>query len=281
MPSMAILIVCRNRRETTLAALRRVAGQDLTIPRTIVLFDDASSDGTVEAVLDEFPDVRIVRGDGNAFWNGGLHAVWQAALAEPVDAFLWLNDDVVLDADAFAHLAQAWRQLAQGKEPRFILAGATRGDDGAVSYGGMRHEKSPVALRFRAVAPTDQLQPVDTFNGNIVLVPRHVVKEIGINDPYFHHNLGDVDYGLRARAAGIPILLLPGTLGHCAANDTKRTKGYGAPGTSAIHNWRKVNTHHGLPFKSWWRMTRRHSGRWWPLHFILPYRWLVLPWRRR
>ncbi len=117
--------------------------------------------------------------------------------------------------------------------------------------------------------------PVDTFNGNVVLVGKGTVAAIGLNDPAFFHNMGDIDYGLRARDAGIPVLLLPGTLGECASNAAKRYRGYGAPDLSVIEQWRKVNTHHGMPFASWWRLTRRHSGKWWLLHFLLPYRHLV------
>lgn len=277
-PVWAILMVCRNRRDTTLKALRCVATQDRAAAHRIILFDDASTDGTVESVAAEFPTVTIVNGDGKAFWNGGLYRAWTEALDAQVNGFLWLNDDVELEADAFARLSESWRALATRDKP-FILVGATRGDHGEVSYGGMRWDATPFAFRLSSVAPSDTFEAIDTFNGNIVLVPRTVVERIGINDPAFHHNMGDVDYGLRASRAGISVLLLPGTLGHCALNETKRSRGYGARGLSVSEQWRKVNTHHGLPFASWWRMTRRHSGKWWLFHFLLPYRWLVLPWQ--
>lgn len=276
--SLAILLVCRNRRETTLRALRRIREQDMTLSLRILLFDDASDDGTPQAVAREFPEVRIISGDGNAFWNGGLHRVWQAALQEPVSAFLWLNDDVELDGDAFPRLLDSWRQMqVRTTDGRFILVGATRGVDDTVSYTGMRANHSPFAFRLKQIEPTEELQPIDTFNGNIVLVTRPVVERIGINDPAYFHNWGDLDYGLRAVQAGVPVMLMPGKLGYCAANDVKMNRGYGSPYLTIRQQWQKVNTHHGLPFTSWLRLTRRHSGLWWPLHFLIPYRWLILP----
>lgn len=278
LPDLAILLVCRNRRATTLRALRSISAQQSSAQLHVVLFDDASTDGTPDAVMAEFPEVSIVHGDGNAFWNGGLHKSWKAALDKPVGAFLWLNDDVDLDSDAFARLAGAWRSAyAEVGNASFILVGATRGEDGEVSYGALRCAHTPFAFRVRLAGATETLTLVDTFNGNIVLVPRTVVDKIGINDEAFHHNMGDVDYGLRARSAGIPVLLIPGTLGFCAANDAKTSRGYGAPSLSTLEQWRKVNSHHGLPVTSWWRLTTRHSGKWWPLHFLIPYRWLFLP----
>ncbi len=278
LPPIAILIVCRNRRVTTIEAIRRLREQSLTLPYTVVLFDDASSDGTAEAVLAEDPNAVVVHGNGDAFWNGGLFHAWQRALELPVDAFLWLNDDVALDPDAFVRLSQAWETMrSRCSDEAFLIAAATRGSDGGITYGGMRRVRSPYAFRLTPVSPRDVLVDIDTFNGNIVLVPRLVVERIGVNDPAFYHNLGDMDYGLRARRAGVSVMLAPGTLGCCEANLAKRERGFGAIGLPLREQWRKVNTHHGLPFRSWWRFTRRHSGVWFLLHFLLPYRKLIVP----
>lgn len=276
--TVAVLLVCYNRRETTLRALRALAAQGGAMRLEIVLFDDASTDGTAEAVLREFPAARIVRGDGSAFWNGGLHACWTAALDLPVDAYLWLNDDVALDPDALARLAAAFTEAeaAQG-DRRFVIAGATRGEQGEISYAGFNRVHTPFALRFVKAPPTDRLQPVDTFNGNIVLVPKAVVDEIGVNDPTYLHNFGDMDYGLRAGRAGMRVLLAPGVLGMCAANHEKSARGFGSPALSLAQQWKVVNTHRGLPFKTWLRFTSQYSGIWFPLHFLLPYRHLVIP----
>lgn len=281
--SILVLLVCRNRRDTTLATIDRIKRQDASVAASIAVFDDASDDGTPEAIAAAYPEITIVRGDGNAFWNGGLHRLWSAVQGRDVDAFLWLNDDTWLDDDAFARLERCWRtQQAGRRDRRLILVGSTRDEDGSLSYGAFDVVPSPTAFKLALRTPdAERLTPVDTFNGNIVLVGKGTVEAIGLNDPGFFHNLGDVDYGLRARAAGIPVLLVPGTLGLCAGNRAKRDRGYGAPGLSVMEQWRKVNSHHGIPFASWWRLTRRHSGKWWPLHFLLPYRHLAKVWKLR
>jgi GT2 family glycosyltransferase len=271
-----VLIVCYNRRETTLMALRALKRAREDADLRVVLFDDGSTDGTAEAVSTEFPDTIIVEGDGSFFWNRGLHAAWARARSLDVDAFLWLNDDVVLDPDALTRLKRAWAQMTALRHDRkFILVGATRSSSGSVSYGGYRTESSPFAMRFRMVQPQQGLAKIDTFNGNIVLVPSEVTKCIGLNDPAYHHNFGDTEYGLRATRNGIDVRLAEGTLGVCEPNLEKYEKGLSGKNVRLIDRWRKVNTHHGLPFKSWLRFTRRYSGIWFPLHFILPYRRLL------
>lgn len=277
-PTLAVLLVTHNRRNTTLravAALKNCHAFSLKL----VVFDDASTDGTPKAIRTAWPDARIISGEGDAFWNGGLYRAWTEALSTNSDAYLWLNDDVVLDGDAFEKLRAEWDARSPVEKDECILIGATRGSHGEPTYGGLIASRKPTALHFELAPVRDRTFEVDTFNGNIVLVPRSVVTTIGINDPRYFHNFGDIDYGLRATREGIRVLQLAGTLGICDANDAKKLTGYGSPKLSIIEQWRKVDSHHGLPPRSWWIFTRQHSGPWWPVHFLLPYRHLLKFWR--
>ena len=266
LPRIAVLMAVHNRRELTLRALRSLEEARGAFDITIVLLDDASSDGTGEAVMAAWPGAIVLRGDGNAFWNGGMHKAWAHAVTLQQDGYLWLNDDVDLDTDALPRLAAEWHRQG-GAEAPFILVGATRSRDGGMTYSAQRRVYSPFALKFARLPIGADLQHADTFNGNIVMVSQATVSRIGINDPAFFHALGDIDYGLRARRAGIPVLLLPGTLGVCEANPPVALN----RGTWG-ERWRRVQSHRGLPFRNWWRITRRYSGLWFPLHFLLPYR---------
>jgi len=58
---------------------------------------------------------------------------------------------------------------------------------------------------MKLVKPTGMMQAIKNLNGNVVLVPRKIFLQLGNLDPYFHHDLGDVDYGLRAIKAGIGV----------------------------------------------------------------------------
>lgn len=275
---IAVLYVCFNRRETTLRSIRSLMANARRFDVQPLLFDDASSDGTAEAVLAEFPQTILVAGDGTAFWNGGLHRVWTKALDLPVDAFLWLNDDVELDQDALDRLAAAWNDREKlSPERGFILVGATRGEDGAVTYSGFDRRHKVLSWGIERVPPGSDFIPVDTFNGNIVLIPMQVVERIGINDPAFFQGMGDIDYGLRAGKAGIIAWLLPGTLGVCAPNSAKEIGIFGGPELTFRQRLKRVNSHLGLPVASWLRLTRKHSGIWFPLHFLMPYRGLFVP----
>ena len=87
----AILITCFNRKDKTLSCLKSVYAQaevkDLSL--TIYLVDDGSSDGTSNAVSSAYPEVNVLFGDGNLYWNGGMNLAWRTAIKECFDYYIW------------------------------------------------------------------------------------------------------------------------------------------------------------------------------------------------
>jgi GT2 family glycosyltransferase len=266
LPRIAVLLAAHNRRPLTVRAIEALKGAEAFFDLTVVLLDDASKDGTADAVRETWPGAIVLQGDGNCFWNGGMHAAWTHALTLGMDGYLWLNDDVELDNDAIARLAEEWARQGPATRP-FVLVGATRDHAGQLSYSGQVRKHNPLRLWFDRLPLADALQKADTFNGNIVLISKATVDRIGINDPVFLHTLGDIDYGMRASRAGIPIWVLPGTLGICNNNPPVHFN-EGSIGA----RWRKITSHRGIPLRNWWTITRRYSGVWMPIHFLLPYR---------
>jgi GT2 family glycosyltransferase len=67
--------------ELTLARLRSLRAQN-TLGATLDVYvvDDASTDGTADRVSAEHPEVVLLRGNGDLFWNGGTRVALGAAL---------------------------------------------------------------------------------------------------------------------------------------------------------------------------------------------------------
>jgi GT2 family glycosyltransferase len=86
--------------------------------------------------------------------------------------------------------------------------------------------------------------------------------------------MGDTDYGLRARALGIPSYVAAGIVGHCSQNPLAGS--YLDPSLPLARRWQLMRSRKGLPVRSWLHFCRRHGGRAWPLHFAWPYTKLVL-----
>ena len=98
MLKIAVLIVCHNRKEKTIKCLQKLYSQKNieNIKFKVFLVDDGSSDGTEHAISQSFPDVVIIKGNGNLFWAGGMRIAWNSAKKKQYDYYLWLNDDVFL-----------------------------------------------------------------------------------------------------------------------------------------------------------------------------------------
>jgi GT2 family glycosyltransferase/glycosyltransferase involved in cell wall biosynthesis len=269
--TIAVLLTCHNRRENTLAcleSLRATAISGITV--NVHLVDDASNDGTAEAVAAAYPEVEISRGSGDLFWGGGMRLAFTRAVPARPDYVLWLNDDVVLDPDALERLLTAYATLCAGRQPLAIVAGSARDPQtGATTYGGVRRTSRLRRMAFALVAPTDTPQACDTMNGNVVLVPRSVYSVVGNIDERFTHAMGDLDYGLRARSAGCQVFLAPGHVGTCRVNPAAGT--FRDATLSRRERLRQVASPKGLPLAEWAAFCRRHGGPLWPALALSPY----------
>ncbi len=208
MNTLAIIITVYNRRIKTLQCLSDLRHQiSLTNVRIdIYITDGGSTDGTVEAVKEGFPDVDI-EVCKNLFWNRGMHASWErAARKQNYDYYLWLNDDVTLSSNCIQSLLDA----SQEKNEKAIIVGATTDTKTKqkLTYGGR--------IEGKGIPPVNgELTKVDFFNGNIVLIPVAVFEKLGNLDYYYTHSKGDFDYGIRAKKTGIEVFQCGKVLGEC------------------------------------------------------------------
>lgn len=194
MTKLAVLLTVHNRKQKTLDCLRGLFRQEMPedCSLEVYLTDDGCTDGTPEAVKREFPQVNIVEGDGNLFWNRGMYRAWEtAANSEDYDFYLWLNDDTVLLPGALKALVQE-----AAEKPDSVIVGSTRSsiDSEKLTYGGQFYG--------RQIMPNGYLQKCQTFNGNIVLVSKAIFHLIGNLDWAYRHAIGDLDYGWMVTRSG-------------------------------------------------------------------------------
>jgi GT2 family glycosyltransferase len=210
MNNIAVLLTCHNRREKTVNCLRSL--YNCLVPANhefnVFLVDDGSTDGTSEAVKKEFSEVNVIQGNGQLYWNRGMHLAWEtAAKAESFDYYLWLNDDVELFPDSIIDLLEA----LNGKNA--IICGTMRSKNQAIpTYGGR-------IFKGNLLVPNGTPQFCNAINGNLVLVPANVYKIIGNLDPLFPHTMGDFDYGFRAKKKGISSYIASNYSGYCEKNE--------------------------------------------------------------
>jgi GT2 family glycosyltransferase len=200
-----IIIPVFNRAHFTRECLLSLRKQTDQRFRTVVV-DDGSTDGTGQMLIDEFPEVEVVQGDGNLFWTAGVNAGIRRALDLGATRIMTLNNDVVTAPDFVAQML-----AAADRNPTAVL-GALELDiaTGKPIYGGE-------LLDFRTNTRRDLLEelkpnqyqglhPVTYLPGRGLLIPKGVIDKIGLFDEKrLPHYLADFDYTSVARRNGFPV----------------------------------------------------------------------------
>lgn len=125
--TIAVIMTCYNRREKTLESLAGLFTQKLPpeVILTVYLVDDGSTDGTSEGVQEQYPNVKLLKGNGSLFWNGGMRCAFAEAIASDPEFYLWLNDDTVLYPDAIAKALSTYQLLKAQGELLGVVVGST------------------------------------------------------------------------------------------------------------------------------------------------------------
>ncbi len=241
---VAVLITCHNRVDFTIKCLKSLLIEQNKLD--VYLVDDNSTDQTKDVVNELFPQVNLIDGDGNLFWNRGMYLAWVNASRSNYDYYLWVNDDVVLDPSYFQELFEC-SELNNGEA---IISGLVENDKGQTIYGGTdAHDNLYQA--------NGKLNSIKNLNGNVVLVPRYVFEKVGFLDNQFHHDIGDVDYGLRAKKLGISVLTTRINIGKGHENNICRVRKnnvslinrfkvlYSPLGANPIHHFVFLKRHKG------------------------------------
>lgn len=214
MMKVAILLTVHNRREKTLECLQSLWQQADAMKGvtdysfSVYLVDDGSVDGTSEAVSAQFPQTTIIRGNGELYWNHGMHLAWNRASEDGQDFYIWLNDDTILKEGAISCLLETSGYLKH----KAIVVGTAINSQGFPSYGGRSKSN-------KIIIPDETLPvPCFTFNGNLVLIPKYVFGILGNLEERYSHSFGDYDYGVRAEKNNITKVVAPGYLCVCDRN---------------------------------------------------------------
>lgn len=196
----AIIIPVHNRIRHTLPCVQRLAWCIGLPDWQVIVVDDASTDGTAEALRTQFPQVRIVSGDGSLFWTGGIAAGMSNALAKGATEIVWLNDDTEVDEVSLRRLVGLVRE-----DQRRVI-GATAVVAGKVQS---HHCRS----RREVIAAEGELAPADVLAGFLVAFSSDVPARIGLPDTSrFPHYAGDSAYTHEAHKAGFTLLVDGGSL---------------------------------------------------------------------
>lgn len=177
----------------------------------IVVYDNASTDGSVALLRARFPDLEVVEMGG----NDGPCPVRNRGLEEAQSRWvLQVDSDVILEKDCLERLAAEAGQCSEAAVimPRALFDGAR---DRVHYDGGYFHYIGIMTLRnFFQPRPLESEPPldVDAAISMALLLDREKVVELGAYDPDYFILFEDHDLSYRLRSRGHRIRLVSDAL---------------------------------------------------------------------
>lgn len=215
-----IVAPVHNRRSITLQCLKslsRIRSEGLDIG--VVIVDDGSTDGTGDAIRGEFPEVDIVKGDGNLWFTEGTNAGIRKALDRDPKYLLLMNDDQVFDPGFLKYLVETAERYPRSVVGPLLLLWDTphrlfqTSPRWETFSGGWRHWYSQTVWTI-----PNRPWKVDLIVGNCLLVPAGAIRECGLMNSNRYPNFGDAEYTPRLRKAGWTLLIDPRSRVFCQPN---------------------------------------------------------------
>ena len=218
---VCVVIVSYNTRDLLLDCIAHATRQVLDgVTQEIVVVDNASRDGSVEAVRERFPRVRVIANDRNA---GFAAANNEAIRNSDGDYVLLLNSDALLAGNAVEALV---RFMERNRDVG--LAGCRLlNPDGSLQQSCFRYATLwrtigdalllTNALQFLPWIddyrrwPHDRVRPVSSLSGACMIARREAIAQVGLLDERFFMYAEDNDWCRRFRRAGWKVVFTPDT----------------------------------------------------------------------
>jgi len=233
-----VVTTVHDRRDLTLGFLQSVFSSDCSgIDLHCIVVDDGSTDGTSEAIREQFPQVEVISGDGNLWYTAGMNLGFRRALEHKPDLILAANDDCVLDANCIQTLVKTARTFPGSIVGAVLVDWDSRTNVFQVApkwnvwWGGLRHWYEQTIDTI-----PDRPFKVELIVGNCVLFPADAIRHAGLMDSDRLPQYGDAEYTPRMRKLGWTLLIDPAARAYCKPNDVP----YSLRSRSARDAWKAL-----------------------------------------
>lgn len=246
-PLFSFCIVNLNAREYLRACLKSLPGAARNISWEVIVVDNNSADGSVEMLMTEFPEVKIIQNPENYGYSRSMNQALKMAQGE---FLVQLNPDTLPGESAFDNLYSFMHSNPHigictpkvlnrdGTLQKQCRRSSARPWDVITYFTGLSKifPNSPLFGRYLLTyLPEDEIVEVEAVSGSCMVIRRSVVEQIGYLDETFFAYQEDTDFCIRARKAGWHIYYFPfAQVIHYGGQGGSRTQPY-----RAIYEWHR------------------------------------------
>jgi len=217
---LTVSIVVNDNRELIGPCVESVLAAKAGLEVEVFVIDNASTDGSAEAVSERFPGVTLIRNTEKEGFSANHNKAIRRASGRYV---LILNDDTVVRPDALKVMVSF-----MDAHPEAGACGAyLMNPDGTPQYTGKTRPTVLAALLvsigvhklfpdnritseyYGRRADYTDIEEVESVNGAAMMVRREAIDRAGPLDEGFFLFCEDVDWSIRIREAGYKLFFLP------------------------------------------------------------------------
>lgn len=217
---VSILIPVYNRLQTTIQGLDalmvalehyRLWGRQ-EIKYTVVVVDDASSDGTPEWIVSNHSEIHLVVTEGNLWWTGAINRGADYAVNSLLSDYLLLWNDDVYPSEKYFLIVE--NLISSGLCENAIIGSKIlfSGSHETWSNGGFFNRLTGnLGMKTDDTGMNRGLVDCDWQPGMGTLIPVRSLLATGLkwDEKRFPHYSGDSDFTLRCRYRGLRICTCP------------------------------------------------------------------------
>ncbi|PRY89309.1 glycosyltransferase family 2 protein [Donghicola tyrosinivorans] len=220
-PELTVIIVSYNTKQLTLACLETLYRNTHRTDFDVVVIDNASPDGSAEAIAQAFPQVTLIASDENLGFAAANNLIAQQAASEWL---LLLNPDTEVHENAVDNLLA----FAKAHPEAGITGGRTVFPDGSLNALSCLNRITPWSAFCMATGMTtifrnssffnpenmgswkrDSVRQVDIVVGCFLMIRRELWQELGGFDLKFFMYGEEADLCLRAAKLGYQPMVTP------------------------------------------------------------------------
>ena len=209
---LSIIILNHNTKEILTNCLNSIKKYEDEVPLEVIVSDNASTDGSVQMINDDFKWVKLVKGPNISFSNGNNRAR-NVVKGEYV---LLLNSDTLLHKNT---LKKTIEYLENNEEVGALTCKLVL-PDGSLDKDARRRFPTPWISFDRLFLgngskywyediPANKIHEVDTIQGAFFLTRKEILDRVGWLDEKFVFDGEDLDLSYQIRKLGYKIVYYP------------------------------------------------------------------------
>lgn len=218
---LSIIIVSYNTKDVTRECLLSIRHSNLKLEYEIILVDNASTDGTVEMLRTEFPEIYIIANEDNNLFAKANNQGMQVASGANI---LLLNSDTLVEP---GNIEKLHDHLSRLDESVGCVGPTVLNRDGTIQSKGFSlpsHKESlctmlnsgllliPTRWREKILPEGNQylaagkrIRDVGWVHGSCFLFPKHIAESLNGLDEWFDFYCEEIDFCKRVQDMGLKV----------------------------------------------------------------------------